>query len=91
MTMVSSGVFAQSSRTDINSALSTWIWPVVGFGFLCCFARLVWVNWDAIQGKGGLQKQDGWLAVGEGLIYVLVICTALGFVAGKVAAMNYSI
>lgn len=91
MVQVSSILSAQNSRTDINSVLSSWIWPIVGLGFLLSFAGLIWHNWDALRGKNGLSAQDGWMAVGLGLVYVLVGLTALQWVATKVASMNYSI
>ena len=91
MFQTSSVLFAQNSRSDINSLLSSWVAPVVGFGILLGFLGLVIQNFDAIRGKNGLSKQDGWLAVGEGIIYVVLVISAIVFVASKVAGINFTV
>lgn len=87
-------LFAQtgsSSRSEINSMLSSWLIPVIGLGLLLGFVALVWNNIDAIRGKNGLSKQDGWMAVGEGMIFVILGIGAIGFVAHKIASMNFTV
>lgn len=93
MIQVSSVLFAQTanSRSDINSMINSWIIPVVGLLLLIGFLALVIHNIDAIRGKNGLSKQDGWLSVGEGMAFVVVAVAAIGFVANKLAGMNFSI
>ena len=86
-------LFAQGlqSRTEINSMLNSWLVPVLGLGLIIGFAGLVWHNIDGIRGKNGASKQDAWTAVGEGMIFVILGIAAIGYVANKVAAMNFSI
>lgn len=91
MLQASSSLFAQSARTDINSLMSTWLIPIVGFLMLAAFIGLVIHNMDALLGKNGLSKQDGWINVGTGLIYVACGIAAISFVATKVAGMNFTI
>lgn len=93
MLQASTSMFAQSanSRADINSMISSWIVPAVGLLMLGGFIGLVIHNQEALRGKNGLSKQDGWLSVGEGMIYVVFGVAAMGFVASKLAGMNFTI
>lgn len=93
MAQASSTLFAQSanSRTEINSIMNSWLIPIAGFLLLIGFLALVIQHLDAIRGKNGLSKQDGWFAVGEGMIYVVLSIAAIGIVAAKVAGMSFSI
>ncbi len=92
MLHASSMLFAQAnSRSDINSMLNSWLIPAIGLLMLGGFIALVIANQEALRGKNGLSKQDGWIAVGEGMIYIVVGVAAIGFIAGKLAGMNFSI
>jgi hypothetical protein len=91
MAAMSLPLFAQNSRTDINSMLNSWFVPVIGLGLFVGFVGLVWHNIDAIRGKNGASKQDGWMAVGEGMVYIVLVVAALTFVASKLAGMTFSI
>lgn len=90
---VSSALFAQTanSRSDINSMLSSWLIPAIGLVMLGGFVGLVIHNQEALRGKNGLSKQDGWISVGEGMIFIVVGIAAIGFIASKLASMNFSI
>ena len=91
MLQASSSMFAQTanSRSDINSMLSSWLIPAIGL--LGGFIGLVIYNQEALRGKNGLSKQDGWISVGEGMIFIVVGIAAIGFIASKLASMNFSI
>lgn len=93
MLQASSSLFAQSanSRTDINSMLGSWLIPAIGLLMLGGFIALVIANQEALRGKNGLSKQDGWIAVGEGMIFVVVGIAAIGFIAQKLSGMNFTI
>lgn len=93
MLQASSSMFAQTanSRSDINSMLSSWLIPIVSALMLTGFIGLVVHNQDALRGKNGLSKQDGWISVGEGMIFVVLGIAAIGFIASKLASMNFSI
>ena len=90
---VSSALFAQTanSLSDINSMLSSWLKPAIGLVMLGGFVGLVIHNQEALRGKNGLSKQDGWISVGEGMIFIVVGIAAIGFIASKLASMNFSI
>ena len=84
----SSSMFAQTanSRSDINSMLSSWLIPAIGLLMLGGFIGLVIYNQEALRGKNGLSKQDGWISVGEGMIFIVVGIAAIGihsFETGK--------
>jgi hypothetical protein len=87
----SSSAFAQNSRSEINSLISSWIIPVVGLLMLIGFLALVVHNIDGLRGKNGLSKQDAWIAVGEGMIFVVVGISAFGYVASRLASMNFQV
>lgn len=91
MLQASSSLFAQNARTDINSLMSTWLIPVVAFLILASFLGLVIHNMDALLGKNGLSKQEGWINVVLGIVYVACGIAAIGLVATKVAGMNFTI
>lgn len=86
-------MYAQSasSRTEINSMLQSWIIPIMGLIVFTAFAILVFVNLDALRGKNGLSKEEGWMNVGQGVIYVVLGISILGFVASKLAGMSFTI
>lgn len=89
---VSSALFAQgNAKAEINSILNSWMVPVLALGLFGGFAALVWHNQDAIRGKNGLSKQDGWFAVGEGMIFVVFGMAAFTFVAGKLSGMSFTL
>ena len=90
MLQASSSMFAQTanSRSDINSMLSSWLIPAIGLLMLGGFIGLVIYNQEALRGKNGLSKQDGWISVGEGMIFIVVGIAAIGFIASKLASMN---
>ena len=93
MAQASSTLFAQSvdSRTEINSIMNSWLIPIAGFLLLVGFIALVIQHIDAIRGKNGLSKQDGWFAVGEGIVYIVITIGAIGFIAHKAAGMSFNI
>ena len=93
MLQASSSMFAQTanSRSDINCMLSSWLIPAIGLLMLGGFIGLVIYNQEALRGKNGLSKQDGWISVGEGMIFIVVGIAAIGFIASKLASMNFSI
>ena len=93
MLQASSSMFAQTanSRSDINSMLSSWLIPAIGLLMLGGFIGLVIYNQEALRGKNGLSKQDGWISVGEGMRFIVVGIAAIGFIASKLASMNFSI
>lgn len=80
-----------NSRTDINSMLQSWIIPIMGIIMFLAFAVLVFVNLDALRGKNGLSKEEGWMNVGQGLVYIVLGIAALSFVASKLAGMSFTI
>lgn len=85
--------FAQSatSRSEINSILSSWIVPAIGLLMFLAFAVLVIINLDALRGKNGMSQEEGWMNVGKGMIFVVLGVAALGFVASKLATMNFTV
>jgi len=91
MVQSSSLLFAQNSRSDINSLLSSWIIPVVGLLMFVGFAVLVIANFDGIRGKNGTDSNEAWMSVGKGMIYVVLGVAAFGWVASKLASMNFQV
>lgn len=90
--MASSGAFAQTNaRTDINTMITNVILPVFGLGMLAGFLGLLWHNFEGLRGKNGLSKQDAWLSVGEGMVYVFLGSSLLSAVAVKLSSMNVSL
>lgn len=91
MLQASSTLFAQNSRGDINTMISSWLIPVVGLCLIGGFIFVVVQNFDGLRGKNGANKAEAWWAVGEGIIFVVLGVGAITFVASKLAGMNFSI
>ena len=91
MVQSSSMLFAQSARTDINTVITNWIIPGACLCIIVGFIVHVINNLDGLRGKNGASKSEAWLAVGEGVAYVLAIVVAIGFVATTLASMAFAI
>lgn len=92
--LLASETFAQTipdMRSNINLVFNNIIIPLLIFAVITGVGRGVWMNWDAILGKNGANKQDGWFAVGEQLLYALAIVAAVSAVAAFAATMNFQI
>jgi hypothetical protein len=85
--------FAQmaSSRTEINSMLSSWLVPAIGLLMFLCFAVLLLINMDGLRGKNGASQEEAWLNVGKGMLFVVLGIASLTFVASKISSMNFTI
>lgn len=92
MLQVSSGLFAAGdARSEINSLISTWLIPILGLCFIASFIVLVLTNSDGLRGKNGASKYEAWIAVAEGMIFVVVGIAALYFIVNRVSTMAFSI
>ena len=71
----SSSMFAQTANSRSDINSMLSSWLIPAIGLLML----------------GLSKQDGWISVGEGMIFIVVGIAAIGFIASKLASMNFSI
>lgn len=92
--LIASETFAQQipdMRSNINTVFNNIIIPLLIFGVVSGVGRGVWMNWDAILGKNGANKQDGWFAVGEQVLYALAFVAVISAVAALASTMSFQI
>jgi hypothetical protein len=85
-------VFAQTSaRSDINTAISNWIIPILGFLFIVGTVITILHNMDGIRGKAGADQKEAWFNVGQTVVYILVGISIIYFVVSKVTAISFTV
>jgi len=84
--------FAQTSaRTDINSAITNWLIPIMGLLFIVGVTITILHNLDGIRGKQGTDQKEAWFNVIQTVVFILVGISILYFVVSKVSAISFSV
>ena len=84
--------FSQTTaRSDINTAFSSWLIPIMAVLFIVGTGIVIFHNMDALRGKSGTDQKEAWFNLFLHVVYVAIGISILYYVVSKVTAISFTV